>query len=214
MTVYTVIFSNYEELKDPVVVTPGWEYICYTDQPLKSKVWQIKKVSVKDPLISAREYKLTKFPEGCSLWLDASLRINCDLNKFWRNFTSPFTVVSHPWRTCAFREVAACIENKRDDADALFKQGDFYGRQGLPRDNGLIASGILLREDTPEVREFCELWFEQIKLSTRDQIGFAYTEWKLNKYWPRINYDYRTGKYFLFTTHYKRRKNAATYRIN
>ena len=40
--VYTCISGNYDTLKDPTVVTPGWEYICFTDQKVISNVWTIR----------------------------------------------------------------------------------------------------------------------------------------------------------------------------
>lgn len=205
MTIYTTIFGNYEELKIPKKITPGWDYVCFTDQPIKSRVWKIIKETPDDPVLSARNRKINT-PFDKSIWIDASLRITCDLNQFWdEHFVSPMTVVRHPWRTCVYKEIAACIANKRANEDDLLRQEKEY-RKTVPENNGLIASGILLRENTQEVKEFCELWWEQIKLSTRDQIGFAYTEFTLNKYWPRIDLDYRSNKYFKFTTHYKRRK--------
>jgi hypothetical protein len=59
--IYTAIFGPYEELKEPTVITPGWKYICFTDQPLKSNVWNVNQVKHGDLLSSqrrARQYKI------------------------------------------------------------------------------------------------------------------------------------------------------------
>lgn len=213
--IYTAIFGDYDDLKEPLVVTPGWFYICYTDQPFKSDTWKIIQANPNDVGGNVRASRLLKidFPIwNKSIWVDGSFTINCDLNKFWEdNFVSPFTVVQHPIRNCWFEETLACINNNRGKAEDIMRQQELYLNEGLPMDAGLIQSGILLRENTQEVKEFCDLWWEQIKLSTRDQIGFAYAEWKLNKKWPRIQMDYRTSTDFIFKTH-KHRRHGNTHK--
>lgn len=209
MICFTAIFSDYEELKEPAVITSGVNYICFTDRDFKSDVWIVVKATPEtNPVLKAREIKLTWIPDGKSIWCDGSFRINCDLNEFWnKHFISPMTVIQHPLRNCVYKEADACVKNKRGDFGNIFNQIHKYELEGLPADNGLIQSGILMRENTDEVREFCDLWWKQIELSTRDQIGFAYAEFVLKKKWPRIKYDYRTGNEFKFLTHYHRRKN-------
>lgn len=207
--IYTALFSRYEELKEPTVITPGWRYICLTDQPLQSDVWEIHHfANVDNPVKLAREKKILG-GFGSHIWIDASFKINCDLNEFWdKHFISPFTVVQHPLRNCVYSEFTACIDNKRADYRSLVEQRELFLKNKVPVNNGLIQSGILLRENTPAVKEFCNLWWDQIKLSTRDQIGFAYAEWKLGIKWPRIVMDYRNNENFIFKTHFKRRQNA------
>ena len=40
--VYTAIIGNYDELKEPKVISEGFDYVCFTDDvKLKSKVWKI-----------------------------------------------------------------------------------------------------------------------------------------------------------------------------
>ena len=40
MICYTCITNKYDNLKDPRVVTPGWKYICYSDEQQKSDIWE------------------------------------------------------------------------------------------------------------------------------------------------------------------------------
>lgn len=203
MTIYTAIIGNYEELKEPLIITPGWRYVCYTDQNFNSGVWETVKIEAADPVVAARKIKITGFPDGMSIWCDASFSINVNLSDFWhRHFRGPMTVFPHPWRKRIGDEIDACIKHRRADVGDLLNQKAIYrGLLNMP----VIASGILLRESTPEVRDFCGLWFEQISLSTRDQIGFAYAEDKM----PIVNrssgFDYRTDREFIFKTHFNRR---------
>lgn len=205
MIIYTAIFGNYEELKEPLIVTPEWDYICFTDQPLKSNVWKIVNQSAENPLKEARHIKIRCAPPDKSIWVDASFTINIDLNEFWaNNFQSPFTVSPHPWRKNIGHEIEACIKNKRANIAGLIRQHKQYRVLKLVS-MPVISSGILLRENTEEVKAFCELWWSQIELSTRDQIGFAYAESKMPIV-KRMNIiDYRTSKDFIFKTHFNRR---------
>ena len=44
--IYTYIIGGYDSVKEPKVVTPGWDYICVTDNPnLKSEVWNIVNIN-------------------------------------------------------------------------------------------------------------------------------------------------------------------------
>lgn len=216
---YTAIFGDYDDLKEPLIVTPGWRYVCFTDQDLKSQVWNIVNCGIENAapgVIRARDFKINGFAlNNPSLYIDASFQANCDLNEFWnKHFVSPMTVVQHPMRDCAYEEASVCQRNNRAPIEDIAKQIGIYSAEGLPMNSGLIQSGILLRESIPEVRKFCSLWWEQISLSTRDQIGFAYAEWKLGVRWPRITgFDYRTSKDFIFKTH-KHRRHASPYRNN
>ena len=51
---FTVITGNYDALRQPCVVSDGWEYVCFTDKAASGRhgVWQM--VDVRD--------KLSRFP--------------------------------------------------------------------------------------------------------------------------------------------------------
>lgn len=206
---YTAIFGNYDELKEPRQVTSGWRYLCYTDQPIKSKVWQIiqsGKNASANPQGAARYLKLN--PHAVlgehlrSIWVDGSFQINCNLNHWFLNFCKPpMTCINHPIRNCVYEEARAVIKNKRKGTGGLTEQIERYKTEGLPQHYGLIQSGIIMRWNVLPVVEFCKLWWEEtMNSSMRDQISFAYTHWK-NPIGNFIQYDYRTDKDFIFTKH-------------
>jgi hypothetical protein len=211
-TIYTAIFGNYEELKEPAVVTAGWKYICFTDQPFKSKTWDIMTIPQygDDSTRSARYFKIMyhrHITAEKSIWVDGSFTISCDLDKFWNtHFVSPFSVPKHPVRDCVYEEFEACIKDKRGGLNDLLNQCERYRRVGLPEHNGLIQSGLLLRENSREVIKFCEYWWRELEQSsTRDQIAFAMIAWH-NKVHHCFNWDYRQGQDFIYTKHFKYRK--------
>lgn len=209
-TVYTALVGNYEELKEPTVITPGWKYVCYTDQNITSATWQIKKIDKSEnPSRTAREIKLlfhkyvkTKY----SLWVDASFRINCDLNHWWQRFHAPFTVIQHPMRKCVYEEAKYCMFAGRGNKEQITKQINRYKQAKIPPNLHLIQSGILMRERTPEVIDFCEQWHDELsKGSTRDQLAFVPVAYR-NPIHHLTRWNYRTANDFIYTKHYKFRR--------
>ena len=63
--VYTAILGSiYDDLKEPTVISPGWKYVCFTDQPLQSNIWEIRPVpTTGNPQRQARELKITAFKQ-------------------------------------------------------------------------------------------------------------------------------------------------------
>lgn len=180
---YTAIFGDhkgqpYDDLKEPTVITPGWKYICFTDQSLTSDIWEIRKMDVfEDPQRTARWVKIMAWVDWeYSMWIDAAFQINVDLNDWWeRKHKMPFSCAKHPLRTCVYREVASCIANNRGDALQVEEQGKRYKILGVPEFNDrIITSGVLMRQNTPTCIKLCEEWWaEVVAHSARDQIAFA-----------------------------------------
>ena len=42
--VYTCISGQYDILKDPLFISKDVDYVCFTDQPFYSTIWQIKPI--------------------------------------------------------------------------------------------------------------------------------------------------------------------------
>ncbi len=206
---YTALFGNYEELKPVKTVTLGWKYICYTDQPLTSDVWEIVQVDLngEDPQRVARWYKIMHWVDWeRSIWIDASFIIDTDLNEWWsRYFAKGFSVPAHPLRNCWYVECLDCIISGRGNKEQVQSQLAEYEAAGLPRNNGVIQSGLLMRENTQEVINLCERWYLELsKRSLRDQIAFCRVSLGsevVNMY----QFDYRMEKDFIYKKHFRNR---------
>ncbi|HLA53591.1 MAG TPA: glycosyltransferase domain-containing protein, partial [Flavitalea sp.] len=139
--------------------------------------------------------------DHCSIWVDASFIINCDLDEWMKRFRSPMTLLQHPKRDCVYKEAEACIRNKRDKESVIRKQVELYRALGLPPHNGMAASGIMMREKTEETIQFAELWYQELLIGCyRDQISYAYANWK----YPithLTNWDYTCRHEFLHVPH-------------
>jgi hypothetical protein len=207
---YTALFGNYEELKEPTVITPGWEYICYTDQPLKSKVWQIKHVAVPNGQEQkmARYYKIMEWVDWeRSIWVDASFRIDVNLDEWWEKyFNLGFAAPKHPLRNDVYDEMLACIIGHRGNKTELQQQWKHYEELKVPKNNGIITSGLLMRENKPDVIKLCEQWWKELdKWSIRDQVSFAKVSLEFKHIVHTYDWDYRREKDFIYHHHYNRR---------
>lgn len=206
-TVYTAIFGAYDDLKEPFFVSQHWKYVCFTDQDIKSPVWEIRKVPVMDfgPVKTARWYKINFhkcIETDFSLWLDATFCINTDLNRWWRRFKSPFTTVRHPFDDCIYTDIISCMKGQKDDPGKLARQYAHYDDIGLPKNNGLISSGILMRQKEPRTIDLCKTWWDEVeKRSSRDQVAFGYAQWKHPGVHDGISWDYTTQKEFIHIPH-------------
>lgn len=209
--IYTALFGPYEDLKEPAVITPGWKYVCFTDQEFKSEVWKIIQSNYEekeqDRQSVSRWFKIMKFEGFQSIWIDASFQINTNLDDFWnKHYKGGITAPRHPVRACAYREAQICM--RRDlDGKNVEKQINRYTNEGMPMNAGLISSGILMRDNSEPVKEFCDLWWNQIvNGSVRDQIGFAYCDWKMPGVAHAFNYDYRVRNEFIYSKHFHNRQ--------
>lgn len=206
-TCYTAIFGNYDDLKEPLVKSKGWKYVCYTDQDFKSDVWEIRKVPVMDcgPVKTARYYKIMfnkHIETEYSLWIDGTFVINVNLNKWWKQFKAPFTAIKHPFDNCIYTDAKACIELGRGDKKLIERQVALYKALGIPKNNGLIASGILMRQRVGKVNDFCRLWWGQVdRWSNRDQIAYGYAKHQYPDLVNTIEWNYTTQDEFVHVPH-------------
>ncbi len=134
----------------------------------------------KNPRLLAREIKLNPhkyLPEhDFSIWIDSNFE--CLNSKF--DFNHDIVTWKHPDRNCIYEEANECIRLKKDDPQVIFKQIQKYRSDNYPEHNGMIASGFLIRKNTPYMREFNEAWWDEVKNnSIRDQLSFNYV---LNKF--------------------------------
>jgi len=188
--IYTAIIGKYDKLKEPKVVSEGFDYVCFTDDvTLKSPKWKIVPVTNPQGLDNTRLARKIKIlynsvlkEYDLSIWIDGCVLINCDLNIFLdvNYHGEDIVLLTHPNRSCAYEEAKACITLHTDDPEIINKQMEGYKSEGYPEGNGLAASGLMIRNHrSKKIDEFMNSWWNEVNLkSKRDQLSFNYVLWK------------------------------------
>lgn len=192
--IYTCLTNGYDEVREPLKITEGWDYILLTDKPeeIKSTNWQVKEVKNPDGIDAVRLARTVKiFPysmlNGYDLyfWCDSNLQINCDLDQFITEYGHPdahLNIMKHHMRDCVYEEAKQCILENKDIHELINNQMAIYHDEGYPEKNGLVQTGVHWKLPTREVIKFSELWLNEVlTYSKRDQLSFNFVDWKFNQ---------------------------------
>lgn len=191
--VYTFIFGDYDHLKSPAILTPGWDYICFTDDAnIRSDVWDVR-VSSREPgdlCLGNKKYAgkhkilFHRYLKGydLSLSIAADIELNCNLDDLMRvHFPDgdDIMICRHDVRDCIYDEAEVCKAFARDDPERIDRQMRRYRALGYPAHNGLYTAGVIARRhDRPNVQQMCELWWQEcLAGSRRDQLSLPFALW-------------------------------------
>lgn len=138
-------------------------------------------VNMFDDRRESRRYKILAhrlFPRAdWWLYLDWNIRLTVPVESLPR--LADVMAFQHPFHNCAYAEHAMCARMRKDDLDVMRLQMDRYRREKYPENNGQIECGFLLRRNCGVVREFNELWWQEVDNgSCRDQLSVGYAAWK------------------------------------
>lgn len=218
VVVYTAIFGAYDTLQEPKVDLPDVDFICFTDQPIQSKTWQVRQVErlFEDATREARRYKVLphKFlPEyDYSIWQDGNFQMIRDA----RQQIGDESLMMHDHiscrdaRNCIYEEAEAILELGRitqkgykDNPKIIKAQMHRYRLDGFPEGEGLVSSGIIYRKHHDlQIIKLMEQWWSEIQIgSKRDQLSFNYCIWKNPVSFKYIHQDVRSNRYFQMHAH-------------
>tara|TARA_R100001509_G_scaffold21481_1_gene11258 strand:- start:8236 stop:8922 length:687 start_codon:yes stop_codon:yes gene_type:complete len=200
--IYTAIFGDYDNLHEPEVIPPGFDFICFTDCDFKKEdtVWDIRKVTpiYQDSTRNARKYKILAHrylsEYDFSLWIDGNKIIVGDANNYINMLGDlSFATFDHmkcfDKRNCVYKEAQAIFDlgsndsnNWKDSPPVIVKQMEKYQREDYPGNNGLVFTSNLVRMHNDEkcINAMEEWWTELKYGSKRDQLSFNYVAWKNN----------------------------------
>lgn len=201
--IYTAIFGNYDELKQPPRQDTDCDFICFTDQHLPARVgaWTIIHERTRTgvhPRMQAKRFKLLShkiFPRGrlalryapfslrwradLSIWIDASLQIKSSTfasdmrNKLGAGDWAMFI---HPDRDCIYEEALASITMRKYQDLPILPQVEAY-RSVVPPHGGLYACTVIVRREP--LAERCKTvnqfwWDENVKWTYQDQLSLPF----------------------------------------
>ena len=222
--VYTAIYGEKDTLKDPLVINPNVDYLCFTDNKnIKSNVWKIihHPAIHTNPVRSAKIFKVKPHEflsdYDISLWVDANFLIKTDLQTFFQksDFLSKagMMLFQHDQgRNCIYDEANTIMQDRKDDPALVTAQMNKYREEKFPPQHGLSANSIMLKKhnDSAIIALGDKWWSEIQQYSRRDQLSLYYCIWKLDirhylLKFPR--YNIRNNEWFCWMPHnYERQK--------
>lgn len=190
--VYTCIVNDYDLLRDPLVVNPEWDYVCFSDKKIPSNVWAVKEIPNdclnEDSKKIQRKIKLlphkylSEYEE--SIWIDGNLEMLVDpehlITESEYDVYKAFSVLAHPERQCLYDELDSCESLGKDSKESIDTIRKLLFSNRYPKKHGLVQTSIIIRNHKNDsVIALCDFWWEFVKKhSHRDQTLFNYVVWK------------------------------------
>jgi len=173
---------------------PGWDYICFTNQPLKQiHGWTIVQVTYTGlkPALEAKRYKWLShevlLDYDVVVWLDAYITPKLEMRhtlKQWiltmKEKQIPILHRRHETRNCIWDECDAVVKSKRDTTDNVSKVRKLLEKHTMPKGWGLFDTNILIRFHKHQiVQTISEEIYKQLSTtSIRDQLAVTFVYYK------------------------------------
>jgi len=186
IVVYTANMDRYDELP-PV---SGGRYVCFADQPLEADGWEVRMVDrvLNHPKAEALRFKCLphlSFPDADAwIWMDAHLSYKGTPDELLQMAGDhEITTCPHPLYNCVYAEMRETVRARYRNTDPLRVREQEKGLLGLgyPAENGLALTTLMVRRNTPAVRQMNEAWWADICRwhTWRDQFSFDPVCWQL-----------------------------------
>lgn len=204
--IYAAMFGYYDD--PPRALYPT---TLFTNQNVRPEGWDVKQVEppCKSNSYSSRYY----FNQSClvmpeydfTIMHSSAAHITAPPERFLEFLPDGVDIAcwKHPHRENVYQEAKACIRFHKDKPEVINVQMERYRSKGFPKSVVLSACILLVRRNTPRLREFEDFWWNEVKNgSCRDQLSFDYARWKLNMpiaYIPGS--PYRRGDLFRIKKH-------------
>ena len=219
LVIYTVLFGNYDSLKEPLYVTPNCDYYILTNQEVSpDSIWKKYPIEKFDEYVKgfsnlekARFFKIHPhllFPEyKYSMFIDANIQMVTDMRPVFAQLEKNFIAIhNQPGRDCVYQEATEIIVIGKANKLEVMKQMKSYKRKGFPKHYGLFRTCVVVREHNNEqCKKLMELWWNEInKYTKRDQLSFTFSLWKLGldkSAVSNLGYDPRTNPRFIENVH-------------
>jgi hypothetical protein len=178
---FTAILAGSDSLKPAPV---GARSICFTDKiDRDSQGWELKEWPATSPRREAWRLRCvphTLFDDYRTVvWVDASFTVT-NLPKLLKDSEGfPLSGIKHHGRKSCYEEGRETVRIGQAEAAPVARQLEGYRREGFAPD-ALTISCVLVRQNTPTVTAFNELWDAEIRQHPGDntQLSLDYCAWK------------------------------------
>jgi hypothetical protein len=188
---YTALFGipgqEMDTLAPVLQKIPGWDYICFTNQPISEELgWIIVQVPLEksSPSLQAKFYKWntheTLIDYDVVVWVDAYIAPNGTYSEVLKQWIVDMKQKEkyilhrpHEKRDCVYEECNAIVELKRDTAEHVDLVRNELQFRKVPEHAGLFDSNIMIRLHKYTDVQFIssEIYKQLEKTSYRDQIA-------------------------------------------
>lgn len=168
------LFGSYDFWADPRFIEDDVDYHVFTDQKIKSKVYEVHDVNRRPKVERHIKIKPWEYLPGYDkyIWIDANIHPRAHMIKLP---DADIVCLEHPARNCVYEEHKACLERKKDDPVIMQKQMNKYRSEGYPENAGMVQTGFLARTVSDQVLEHASIWWDEVAMySRRDQLSFNY----------------------------------------
>lgn len=185
IAIYTVLFGNYDDIKEPVVLPNNCDFYIITDQTLdKKSVWRkipIEKYSnTLNGMSNTEKNRYFKmhpdilFPNyDYSIYIDASIMPITDLTEYVNSLnTTGIGFFIHAARKCVYDEIEACMFWGKFDEKTGNAFIEYLKSQKMPLNYGLVECGFIVRRHHSSVcKNLMDDWWNEFqKGPKRDQL--------------------------------------------
>lgn len=185
---YSAIFGMYDQIDTPRLVSRDVEYIMFTDRDCSIYPWRIipQTLNGLTPTRAARKRKILSHlyvDTEYSVWVDGNIDLLVSPKLMCGTYLkkTDIAMFGHPHRRTIYEEAQECLRPiaVRDKPILINTQVQRYQKEGFSGET-LMSTGVLLRRHTPQIVEFNEMWWEELRNNShRDQLSFPYVAWKM-----------------------------------
>ncbi len=193
--IYTALTGGYDGLMQPHVIYPGYDYICFTDNPKTERdgVWEFRPI----PYDSNDRVVLSRYPKlnphevlkeyEYSVYIDANIEIlddyllKCVEDKIERGVLLALAN-HHERRKDVYDEAAFILKKRFAKFSEVLRQIKFLREEGYPENQKFYENNVIFRRHlkTPII-DLDKLWWNAfLSFTKRDQLSLCYCYWKLN----------------------------------
>jgi hypothetical protein len=182
----TSLYGDLDTLTDPPVMDGVDDYIAVTDRQRDAGLWR----QVIEPRRHLSDRLCSKIPKCLPhlytnadyvVWIDASATVRKDAAAWAVEHLGDKGKLAqfvHPERNCLGDEANVSATLKKYAGLMVEEQAAHYFKNGMPRNWGLWATGIMGRRSGTWSEVFGEWWLsQQVRWSYQDQVSQPYLLW-------------------------------------
>ena len=218
--VYTVLVGGYDDVLQPLVVDPKFDYILFSNDFKEEKigVWSVRPIPA---VVENDNKRLSRYPKThpetllsdykASLYIDANIQIldQWVYDRFVELYSQQIEFAGiklvMTGRDCIYEHSFDMCQALLEHDYVAIQQCHKLYELGFPRHFGLNENNVLFRVHTERMRQTDEDWWNWIcSYSSRDQFSFMYCLWKNNvplNYFLPEGEDTRNGSHFRLVDH-------------